>query len=81
MFFNKPKKPKEAKRVGKPPESIQFKNALTKRLNNSGYETIRSIVDKDEQAIIALPQGDKTYKNDNKNLNNHKKYSNNKKSK
>ena len=61
MFFNKPKKLKEAKRIGKPAESIQFKNALTKKLNTSGYDTIRSIVDKNEQAVIALPQVDKTY--------------------
>ena len=80
MFFNKPKKHKEPKRVGKPPESVQFKNALTKKLNTSGYETIRSIVDKDEHSII-LPQGDKTYKNDNSNLNTQKKCSNVKKSK
>ena len=52
MFFNKPKKPKETKRVGKPPESVQFKNASTKKVNNSGYETIRSIVDKDEQLLL-----------------------------
>ena len=81
MLFNKPKKQKEPTRIGKPPENIQFKNSLKKKLNTSGYENIRNIVDRDEQAVSILQQGDNTHKNENKILTNHKKYSNNKKSK
>ena len=77
MMFNKPKHIKEPNRVGKPSESLQFKTKLNKKLSHSGYDTIREIVEKHEEAII-LPPNDKQNKN---HLNSHKKYSNNKKSK
>ena len=77
MMFNKPRHIKEPNRVGKPSESLQFKAKLNKKLSHSGYDTIREIVEKHEETTI-LP---KTDKQNNKNLDSHKRYSNNKKSK
>ena len=44
-MFNKPKHIKEPHRVGKPSESLRFKNNLNKKINNSAYESIRSIIE------------------------------------
>ena len=45
MMFNKPKHIKEPNRVGKPSESVRFKNKLVKNMNNSAYESIRNIIE------------------------------------
>ena len=50
-MLNKVRKPKEQARVGRAPENVQFKNKLTKSINNSSYETIRGI---DIKNIIIL---------------------------
>ena len=80
-MLNKVKKSKEQTRVGKIPENIQFKNKITKSLNNSSYEMIRGIVETDVTAV-AQPQLEKQISKNMNNLNSHKKNNiNNKKSK
>ena len=60
-MLNKPKKPREHKRVGKTPENVQFKNKLIKNINNSSsYETIRGIVEADI-SDVSQPQMEKKY--------------------
>ena len=88
MMFNKPKHIKEPHRVGKPSESLRFKNNLNKKINNSAYESIRSIIEEGDGGInfpsmrssvnvVSQPQLEKQ---NNDHFKSHKKY-NNKKSK
>ena len=77
MMFNKPKHIKEKPRVGKAPESQKFKSNLNKTLNNSAYDSIRSIIEEGNN-VVAQPQLEK--QNDN-HLKSHKTYNNNQKSK
>ena len=77
-MLNKVRKSKEQTRVGKIPENIQFKNKITKSINNSSYEMIRGIVETDGTAV-AQPQLEKQISKNISNLNSHKKYSNNNK--
>ena len=87
-MFNKPKHIKEPHRVGKPSESLKFKNNLNKKLNNSAYESIRNIIEEGDGGInfpsmrssvnvVSQPQLEKQ---NNDHFKSHKKY-NNKKSK
>ena len=71
MMFNKPRYIKSPNIVGKPSESLRFKNKLNKNLNNSAYESIRNIVEEGEN-IIQLPQEKNSI--DLKNVKPHKKY-------
>ena len=73
MMFNKPKHIKEPHRVGKPSESLRFKNSLNKKLNNS-YESIRNIIAEGDN-VVSQPQLEKQNKD---NLKSHKIYSINK---
>ena len=60
-MLNKPRKPREHKRVGKTPENVQFKNKLIKNINNSSsYETIRGIVEADI-SDVSQPQMEKLF--------------------
>ena len=60
-MLNKPRKPREHKRVGKTPENVQFKNKPIKNINNSSsYETIRGIVEADI-SDVAQPQMEKIF--------------------
>ena len=77
IMFNKPKYIKEHTRIGKPSESLRFKNTLNKKLNNSAYESVRNIIEEGDNAI-SQPELQKQ-KIDH--FKSHKKYSNNKKSK
>ena len=77
-MLNKVRKSKEQTRIGKIPENIQFKNKITKSINNSSYEMIRGIVETDMNAV-AQPQLEKQISKNISNLNSHKKYSNNNK--
>ena len=70
-MLNKVRKPKEQTRVGKAPENVQFKNKLTKSINNSSYETIRGIVEADATAV-SQPQLEKQISKNINNLNSHK---------
>ena len=74
MMFNKPKHIKEPHRVGKPSESLRFKNSLNKKLNNSAYESIRNIIAEGDN-VVSQPQLEKQNKD---NLKSHKIYSINK---
>ena len=76
MMFNKPKHIKEPTRVGKPSESLRFKNNLNKKLNNSAYESLRNIIEEGEN-VASQPQLEKQ---NNDHFKRHKKC-NNKKSK
>ena len=76
MMFNKPKHIKEPHRVGKPSESLRFKNNLNKKLNNSAYDSIRNIIEEGEN-VASQPQLEKQ---NNEHFKSHKRY-NNKKSK
>ena len=89
MTFNKPKHIKEPHRVGKPSESLKFKNNLNKKLNNSAYESIRNIIEEGDGGIkfpsmrssdhvVSQPQ---LQKQNNDHFKSHKKYNNNNKSK
>ena len=84
-MLNKVRKPKEQTRIGKAPENVQFKNKLTKSINNSSYETIRGIVEADAQqslasirdaSAVSQPQLEKQISKNINNLNSHKKYNN-----
>ena len=77
-MLNKVRKSKEQTRIGKIPENVQFKNKITKSINNSSYEMIRGIVETDATAV-AQPQLEKQISKNINNLNSHKKYSNNNK--
>ena len=80
IMLNKPKKPREHKRVGKTPENVQFKNKLIKNINNSSsYETIRGIVEADI-SDVSQPQMEKNISKNISNLTPHKKNNINKKS-
>ena len=74
MMFNKPKHIKEPHKVGKPPESQQYKNNFNKKLNNSAYESIRNIIEEDNN-IAPQPQFQKQNKD---NFKSHKQYTNKK---
>ena len=87
-MLNKVRKSKEQTRIGKIPENIQFKNKITKSINNSSYEMIRGIVETDARqslasirdgTAVAQPQLEKQISKNISNLNSHKKYSNNNK--
>ena len=58
MMFNKPKHIKEPHRVGKPSESVRFKNKLVKNMNNSAYESIRNIIEEGDN-VASQPQLEK----------------------
>ena len=73
-MFNKPKHIKERHRVGKPSESLRFKNNLNKKLNNSAYESIRNIMEEGDH-VVSQPQLEKQNNDDFKS---HKKYNNTK---
>ena len=75
-MFNKPIRIKEPHRVGKPSESQKFKNNLNKKLNNSAYDSIRTIIEEGEN-VASQPQLEKQ---NNEHFKSHKRY-NNKKSK
>ena len=79
-MLNKFRKPKEQTRVGKIPENVQFKNKITKGINNSSYETIRGIVEAENTSAVAQPQLEKQISKNLNNLNSHKKNNINKKS-
>ena len=72
MMFNKPKHIKEPHRVGKPSESLRFKNNLNKKLNNSAYESIRNIIEEGDH-VVSQPQLEKQ---NNDHFKSHKKYNN-----
>ena len=76
MMFNKPKHIKEPHRVGKPSESLRFKNNLNNKLNKSAYESIRNIIEEGDH-VVSQPQLEKLNSD---HFKSHKKY-NNKKSK
>ena len=76
MMFNKPKHIKEPHRVGKPSESLRFKNKLIKNMNSSAYDSIRNIIGEGEN-VASHPQLEKQ---NNEHFKSHKRY-NNKKSK
>ena len=76
MMFNKPKHIKEPHRVGKPSESVRFRNKVVKTMNNSAYESIRNIIDEGENVASQL----QLEKQNNEHFKSHKRY-NNKKSK
>ena len=84
IMLNKERHKKEIVRVGKPPETLRFKNSIVRKMNNSGYEAIRSIVETNDQAVQQPQITTQPLKTD-KNLIAHKKYNNgnnnNKKSK
>ena len=71
MMFNKPKHIKEPHHVGKPSESLRFKNKLIKTMNNSAYESIRNIIDEGDN-VVSQPQLEKQNID---NFKSHKKYS------
>ena len=75
-MFNKPKHIKEPHRVGKPSESVRFRNKVVKAMNNSAYESIRNIIDEGENVASQL----QLEKQNNEHFKSHKRY-NNKKSK
>ena len=77
MMFNKPKHIKEPHRVGKPSESVRFRNKVVKTMNNSAYESIRNVIDEGENVASSQPQLEKQ---NNEHFKSHKRY-NNKKSK
>ena len=72
MMFNKPKHIKEPHRVGKPSESLRFKNKLVKTVNNSAYESIRKIIEEGDN-VASHPQLEKQ---NNEHFKSHKKYFN-----
>ena len=74
MMSNKPKHIKEPPRVGKPSESLRFKNNLNKKLNNSAYESIRNIIEEGNN-VVSQPQLEKQ---NNDHFKSHKKYINKK---
>ena len=74
MMFNKPKHIKEPHRVGKPSESLRFKNKLIKTMNNSAYESIRNIIEEGDN-VASHPQLEKQ---GNEHFKSHKIYINNK---
>ena len=76
MMFNKPKHIKEPHRVGKPSESVRFKNKLVKNMNKSAYASIQNIIEEGEN-VASQPQLEKQ---NNEHCKSHKRY-NNKKSK
>ena len=76
-MLNKERHRKEIARVGKPSESLRFKNTLVQKMNNSSYDAIRNIIETNNQAV-EQPQMVKPITKENKSLNPHKKYSNNK---
>ena len=78
-MLNKIWKPKEQTRIGKPPENVQFKNKITRSINNSSYEMIRGIVEA-EATAVPQPQLEKQISKNINNLNPHKKNNMNKKS-
>ena len=71
-MLNKERHKKEIVRVGKPPETLRFKNSIVRKMNNSGYEAIRSIVETNDQAVQQPQLTTQTPKTD-KNLIAHKK--------
>ena len=73
-MFNKPKHIKEQHRVGKPSESLRFKNNLNNKLNKSAYESIRNIIEEGDH-VVSQPQLEKQ---NNDHFKSHKKYNNNK---
>ena len=76
-MFNKPKHIKESHRVGKPSESVRFKNKVVKTMNNSAYESIRNIIDEGEN-VASQPQLEKQ---NNEHVKSHKRYNNKKSNK
>ena len=58
MMLNKPKHIKEPHRVGKPSESVRFKNKLVKTMNNSAYESIWNIIEEGDN-VASQPQLEK----------------------
>ena len=54
-MFYKQRYSKPPNRVGKPSESLQFKNNLVKKIKNGSYEQIRSIVEGSEETIAFVP--------------------------
>ena len=72
---NKEKHKKEIVRVGKPLESLRFKNSIVRKMNNSSYEAIRSIVETDTQAVEQPQMATQNSKTD-QSLIAHKKYNN-----
>ena len=78
IMLNKVRKPKEQTRIGKLPENVQFKNKITKSINNSSYEMIRGIVET-ETTAVPQPQLEKQISKNINNLNPHKKNNINKK--
>ena len=85
IMLNKVRNSKEQTRVGKIPESVQYKNKITKSINNSSYEMIRGIVEADASEMssrgirdttsVAQPQMEKQISKNISNLNSHEKYS------
>ena len=74
MMFNKPKHIKEPHRVGKPSESLRFKNNLNKKLSNSAYESIRNIIEEGDGGM----NFHQLEKQNNDHFKSHKKYKNKK---
>ena len=72
-MFNKPKHIKEPHRVGKPSESLRFKNNLNKKLNNSAYESIRNIIEEGDGGFN-FPSQPQLEKQINDHFKSHKKY-------
>ena len=70
MMFNKPKHIKEPHRVGKPSESLRFKNKLIKNMNNSACDSIRNIIEEGEN-VASQPQLEKQK---NEHFKSHKRY-------
>ena len=74
MMFNKLKHIKEPHRVGKPSESLRFKNNLNKKLNNSAYESIPNIIEEGDNAASQT----QLEKQNADNFKSHKRYNNEK---
>ena len=70
-MLNKERHRKEIVRVGKPSESLRFKNTIVRKMNNSSYEAIRNIVETDSQ-VVEQPQMANHILKDNNSLKAHK---------
>ena len=57
-MFNKPEHINESRRVGKPSESLRFRNKLNTKLNNPAYDTIRDTIEEGDN-VVSQPQLEK----------------------
>ena len=76
-MLNKERHRKQPLMVGKQSESLKFTNNIIKKNNTYGYESIRSIVEENNQDV-KHPQIANHVEQSNNNLNTHKRYANKK---